>query len=231
MAFFIWFAITPLISEIKDTLGLTKQEIWNSSIAGVGGTIGIRLILGPLCDKYGARILLALVLCGASIPTACTGFLQSATGLVVLRTFIGLAGGSFVMCQYWTSRMFTKEIVGTANALVGGWGNLGASVTQIVIGSFLFPSFKAIFDGDAEKAWRTVSVVPAVLTFATGVLIYYHTDDSPKGNYQERKQHGTMSEVNALKSFQVASWNWNTWILCLQYACCFGAFWRLFGGS
>ena len=27
--------------------------------------------------------------------------------------------------QFWTSRMFTKEVVGTANALVGGWGNLG----------------------------------------------------------------------------------------------------------
>jgi NNP family nitrate/nitrite transporter-like MFS transporter len=101
IAFFIWFAIAPLISEIKDTLGLTKQDVWNSSIAGVGGTIVIRLILGPLCDKYGARVLLTIVLCGASIPAACTGFLQSAQGLVILRTFIGLAGGSFVMCQYW----------------------------------------------------------------------------------------------------------------------------------
>lgn len=26
------------------------------------------------------------------------------------------------MCQYWSSRMFTKEVVGTANALCGGWG-------------------------------------------------------------------------------------------------------------
>ena len=222
IAFFIWFAIAPLLSEIKDTLGLTKQEIWNSSIAGVGGTIGIRFILGPLCDKYGARVLFTIVLCGSSIPTACTGFIQSAQGLVMLRTFIGLAGGTFVMCEYWTSRMFTKEIVGTANALVGGWGNLGASVTQIVIGSLLFPMFKSIFDGDAEKAWRTVSVVPAAVGFATGVVIYFISDDSPRGNYHELKRHGVMREVSAVKSFRVASMNRNTWILFIQYACCFG---------
>jgi NNP family nitrate/nitrite transporter-like MFS transporter len=211
-----------LLSEIQDTLGLTKQEVWNSSIAGVGGTILIRFILGPLCDKYGARILFTIILCGASIPTACTGFVQTAGGLVALRTFIGLAGGSFVMCQYWTSRMFTKEVVGTANALVAGWGNLGASVTEIVISSFLFPLFKAIFNGDSEKAWRTVSVVPAAVAFVTGVVIYYISDDSPKGNYHQLKAHGTMREVDAMKSFRGASMNWNTWILFIQYACCFG---------
>lgn len=118
--------------------------------------------------------------------------------------------------------MFTKEIVGTANALVAGWGNLGANVTQIVIGSFLLPAFTALFDGDSEMAWRTVSLVPAVMAFATGVMIYYLSDDSPKGNYHERKKHGTMLEVQAVKSFRSASMNGNTWILCIQYACCFG---------
>lgn len=51
IAFFIWFAIAPLLSEIKDTLDLSKQEIWTSNIVGVGGTIFMRFILGPGCDK------------------------------------------------------------------------------------------------------------------------------------------------------------------------------------
>lgn len=97
LAFFVWFAIAPLLSEIKITLDLTKQEIWTSSIVGVGGTIAMRFILGPLCDKFGARILFACVLCFASIPTALTGTVNSAGGLAVLRLFIGIAGGSFVM--------------------------------------------------------------------------------------------------------------------------------------
>ena len=97
MAFFVWFAIAPLLSEIKTTLDLSKQQIWTSSIVGVGGTIAMRFILGPLCDKFGARILFAGVLCFASIPTALTGTINSAGTLTILRLFIGVAGGSFVM--------------------------------------------------------------------------------------------------------------------------------------
>jgi NNP family nitrate/nitrite transporter-like MFS transporter len=222
IAFFIWFAIAPLLSEIKDTLGITKKDLWTSSIVGVGGTIMMRFILGPMCDKYGARILFTIVLCAASIPTACTGFVESATGLAILRLFIGIAGGSFVMCQYWTSRMFTRDVVGTANALVGGWGNLGGGVTQLVMGSLMFPLFKIFFDDDAEKAWRTVSVVPAVVAFGTGIAIYYISDDAPKGNYDELKKHGAMPEISAAASFRSGAINFNTWILFFQYACCFG---------
>jgi NNP family nitrate/nitrite transporter-like MFS transporter len=222
IAFFIWFAIAPLLSEIKDTLQITKKDLWTSSIVGVGGTIMMRFILGPMCDKYGARILMMVVLCAASIPTACTGFIESATGLAIIRLFIGIAGGTFVMCQYWTSRMFTRDVVGTANALVGGWGNLGGGVTQLVMGSLMFPLFKVFFDDDAEKAWRTVSVVPAVIAFASGVMIYFISDDAPKGNYDELKKHGSMPEISAAASFRSGAINFNTWILFLQYGCCFG---------
>lgn len=222
VAFFIWFAIAPLLGEIKDELELSKQEVWTSSIVGVGGTILMRFILGPACDKYGARIPMAAVLIFASVPTACTGFVQSATGLAVVRLFIGAAGGTFVMCQFWTSRMFSKEVVGTANALCGGWGNLGGGVTQIVMGTLLFPLFKTFFDGDASKAWRYVSVVPAVVAIGTGFMIYFCSDDSPKGNYNELKKHGQMANISAAASFRQGAINVNTWILFIQYACCFG---------
>ena len=125
VAFFIWFAIGPLLPEIQKDLDLTGREIWTSSIAGVGSTIFVRFLLGPLCDKYGARILYLVILCAASFPTACIGLINSATSLIVVRTCIGIAGGTFVMCEYWSSMMFAKEIVGTANAIVAGWGNLG----------------------------------------------------------------------------------------------------------
>jgi NNP family nitrate/nitrite transporter-like MFS transporter len=222
IAFFIWFAIAPLLGEIKSDLGLTKQEIWTSSIVGVAGTIAIRLVLGPVCDKFGARIPMAVVLCFASIPTACTGLVNSATGLAILRLFIGSAGGTFVMCQYWSSRMFCKEVVGTANALCAGWGNLGGGITQLVMGAGLFPLFKWIFDGDASKAWRYVSIVPAIVAFGTGIMIYLISDDAPKGNYGELKKHGQMADISAQASFRQGAFNFNTWILFIQYACCFG---------
>lgn len=57
------------------------------------------------------------------IPTALAGTVTTATGLMVLRFFIGILGGSFVPCQVWSTGFFDKNIVGTANSLTGGWGN------------------------------------------------------------------------------------------------------------
>mmetsp|Transcript_17731 Transcript_17731/g.26020 ORF Transcript_17731/g.26020 Transcript_17731/m.26020 type:complete len:475 (+) Transcript_17731:33-1457(+) len=220
IAFFIWFAIAPLLGEIRATLGLSKAQVWTSSICSVFGTIFLRFINGPMCDKYGARIPMGLILILASIPTALTGLVTNATGLAILRLFIGMAGSTFVMCQFWTSRMFTKEVAGTANALVGGWGNLGGGVTQLVMGTFLFPLFK--LGMSPEMAWRTVSIVPAVVALITGTVILRITDDAPKGYYKEMKKNGTMPEVSASASFRAGFMNINTWILFIQYACCFG---------
>ncbi len=222
VAFFIWFAISPLLSEIQNDINISHEDIWSSSIASVAGTIFMRVVLGPSCDKWGARIPMAVVLVLCSIPTACTGFVQSAAGLIILRSFIGCAGGTFVMCQYWTSNMFAKEVVGTANALVGGWGNLGGGVTQLVVGAGLFPLFKIFYDGDSEKAWRTVSVIPAMLAIVTGYVIFKVADDCPKGNYIDLKRHGSMQERSATSFFRQGCCNINTWILFIQYACCFG---------
>lgn len=227
IAFFIWFAAAPLLPEIRTSLEINTTQIWSSSIASVAGTILLRFGLGPLCDKFGSRVLFTAVLTFASIPTALTGVVNNVESLITLRFFIGFAGSTFVMCQYWTSRMFTKEVVGTANALVGGWGNLGGGVTQIVMGSALFPLFKYIYRNEtsemaANYAWRTVCIIPAIVSFASGVATYYISDDAPKGNYSEMKKNGTMKEVSAAASFRSGALNINTWLLFIQYACCFG---------
>merc|ERR1719253_1199872 len=184
-AFFIWFAIAPLLPEIKNTLKLTKQEIWTSNICSVAGTVFMRFINGPMCDKYGARILMGVLLMLCSIPCACMGLVTSAATLSVLRFFIGLGGS-----------------------------------TQIVMGTVLFPLFKTGMS--AEQAWKTVCIVPAVVGFCLGFLIIKISDDAPKGNYSEMKKAGTMPEISAAASFRSGAANINTWILFLQYACCFG---------
>ena len=122
--------------------------------------------------------------------------------------------------------MFTKEIVGTTNGIVAGWGNLGAGVTNLVIGMILYPLFQIIYKQDETKAWRTVCVVPALIAFVTGLIIIRPSafDDCPKGNYYELKKKGSFPdpEITAWKSFRSASLNTNSWMLFVQYACCFG---------
>jgi NNP family nitrate/nitrite transporter-like MFS transporter len=90
------------------------------------------------------------------------------------------------------------------------------------VGSALFPLFTVIFDGDAEMAWRTVCIVPALVGFVTGITVYFISDDSPKGNYSELKKNGTMPNVSAISSCGRGTTNLNTWIMFIQYACCFG---------
>ncbi|CAB9521956.1 affinity nitrate transporter 2 [Seminavis robusta] len=229
IAFNLWFAAAPLLSEIRDSLKLTDEQIWTSSIAGVGGTVIMRFLLGPCCDKYGARILYLVILCSASIPTACLGLVHTATGLTVTRLCIGFAGGTFVMCQYWCTKMFTPNVVGTANATAAGWGNLGAGVAQLIMGSALFPLFKWFYSFNtedpasiAEKAWRTVSVVPATIAFASGIVMYFISEDAPRGNFKQLKQQGEMQDVKLASSFIGGLLDVNTWLLFVQYACCFG---------
>ena len=126
----------------------------------------------------------------------------------------------FLLQHHW---QFTKEIVGTANALVGGWGNVGGGVTQIVMGTLLFPLFRdVIYDGDPEKAWRTVCVVPAFVAFMTGLIVLRTSEDCPEGNYSDLKKTGHMPEISAAASFRKGAVNLNTWLLYIQYGCCFG---------
>ena len=118
--------------------------------------------------------------------------------------------------------MFTKEWAGTANATVGGWGNLGGGVTQILMGSILFPLFTKAYGGDTNKAWRTACVIPATIGIITSFCVVKYTDDSPRGNYSKLKKQNQMGDVSVMTAFQKGIFNTNTWFLFIQYACCFG---------
>ena len=226
MASFIWFSIAPLLPEIKDSLGLTSKQIWISNIVAISSDIAMRSVFGSLTDKYGSRILMGGVLMAASIPTACTGLVNNIAGLCILRFAIGFAGSTFVMCQAWTTSMFTKDIVGTANALAAGWGGAGA-FTQMIIGTALFPLFRDVVFEDtedpAENAWRHVCIVPALVTFLTGVIIIGTSDDCPQGNYKQLVTEKKMlRRQSSTASFREGAFDINTWILFIHYGCSSG---------
>jgi len=72
MAFFItfvvWFNAAPLMLAIKDSLGLTTEEVKTLLILNVALTIPARVIIGMLTDKYGPRIVYSTLLAVCSIP-------------------------------------------------------------------------------------------------------------------------------------------------------------------
>jgi MFS transporter, NNP family, nitrate/nitrite transporter len=126
------------------------------------------------------------------------------------------------MAQYWPSRMFATELAGTANGIVGGWGNLGGGVSQILMGRILFHSFKEhVYEGNAEQSWRTICVIPAAFAFVWGIILPFVSDDAPQGNYHKMKKTGTMDRIFMTTSLRNGATR-NTWILYFQYACSFG---------
>jgi NNP family nitrate/nitrite transporter-like MFS transporter len=118
--------------------------------------------------------------------------------------------------------MFTTEWVGTANATTAGWGNLGGGVAQILVGSVIFPLLTSAFNGDTEKAWRVACVFPASIGIITAFCVLKYTDDSPKGNFAKLKKQKQMGHVDMVNNYRGAMLNYNTWLLFIQYACCFG---------
>ena len=120
-----------------------------------------------------------------AIPTALAGAVYNAKGLLALRFFVGILGGSFVPCQVWSTGFFDKNIVGTANAFTGGFGNSGGGVTY-----FLMP---AIFDSlvsnqhlSAHVAWRVAFIVPFIAICAVAIAMLICCPDTPTGKWSDR---------------------------------------------
>ncbi|QSZ28841.1 hypothetical protein DSL72_003346 [Monilinia vaccinii-corymbosi] len=186
IAFWSWYAFPPLLSlTIKEDLHLTQNEIANSNIIALVATLLVRLVAGPCCDQFGPKVTFAGCLLLGAIPTALAGTVTTATGLMVLRFFIGILGGSFVPCQVWSTGFFDKNIVGTANALTGGWGNVGGGITY-----FAMP---AIFDSlvlnqglTAHVAWRVSFIVPFILITTTAISMLILCPDTPTGKWSQR---------------------------------------------
>ncbi|RPA97606.1 nitrate transporter [Choiromyces venosus 120613-1] len=186
IAFLSWYAFPPLLTKtIRADLKLSQNEVANSNVLGLSATLLVRIVIGPLCDRYGPRYCFAGLLLAGAIPTAMAGLVQSASGLLVLRFFIGVLGGTFVPCQVWSTGFYDRNVVGTANALTAGIGNAGGGITY-----FLMP---AIFDFLVErhgltphKAWRVAFIVPFVLITATALGMLFLCEDTPTGPWSER---------------------------------------------
>ncbi|RYP21757.1 hypothetical protein DL767_009186 [Monosporascus sp. MG133] len=188
VAFWAWYTFPPLLTHtIKSNLQLSSAEVANSNIVSLCATLLIRFAAGPACDYFGPRKVFAYILLIGAIPLGLAPLVKSATGLYASRFFIGILGGSFVPCQVWSTGFFDKNVVGTANALTGGWGNAGGGITYFIMPA-VFDSFVARGYA-AGVAWRLTFIVPLVVTLTTGVGMLLLCPDTPTGKWSERHLH------------------------------------------
>ncbi|WP_438036135.1 MFS transporter [Sorangium sp. So ce204] len=221
--FFAWFAVAPLMPVIKGEFGLTKEQIANINIAAVGITVAGRLVIGPLCDKYGPRATYTCLLALGAIPVLGIALAQSYEVFLFFRLLIGMIGASFVITQYHTSVMFAPNVVGTANAASAGWGNAGGGVTQSVMPWVLAAVLS--LGVSSSLGWRLAMVVPGALMLVVAVLYWKYTQDCPQGNYKDLRAAGV--EIEGGKKggwavFKAAMGNYRSWMLFVTYGACFG---------
>ena len=183
-------------------------------------TILVRLLIGPLCDKFGARLTYTWLLAIGSIPVMGIAFTHSYEGFLFFRLCIGAIGASFVITQLHTSTMFAPNVVGTANATVAGWGNAGGGATQALMPLIL----AAIVSFGVEQAmgWRIAMFVPGVLMLVMAVFYYRCTKDTPRGNLNELPHTDDAKGLSGWQSFILAARDYRVWMLFVTYAACFG---------
>lgn len=201
---------------IREDLHLTKAQVGNLVIISVSSTIIARLLIGKLCDTWGPRKTAIRLLLVGSIPVFLVGLAKDYTTFLLFRAAIGVIGASFVVTQYHTSMMFAKNVKGTANAVTGGWGNLGGGVTNMVM-PLIFAAIVA-FGYTKHDAWRYAMIVPGFLLWVVAFLYYKFTKDTPAGNFTEIGHTKATRE----KTDYSILWDWRIWALTIGYAMCFG---------
>jgi NNP family nitrate/nitrite transporter-like MFS transporter len=216
ICFFGWFGLAPLMPSIRADLGLTKSQIGNLVIISVSTTIIARLIIGRLCDTWGPRKTAVRLLLVGSLPVFLVGLAHDYITFLFFRGAIGIIGASFVITQFHTSMMFAPKMKGTANAITGGWGNLGGGITNMAM-PLIFAAIVG-FGFTKGEAWRYAMIVPGVMMLVAAWLYWKFTKDTPAGNYDEiGKVKGTHKKTDwsILK-------DWRVWALTMAYAMCFG---------
>ncbi|KAJ9169521.1 hypothetical protein P3X46_017706 [Hevea brasiliensis] len=174
------FAAPPLLPIIRDNLNLTATDIGNAGIASV------------------------------SAPAVYfTSVVSSPVSFLLVRFFMGFSLATFVSTQFWMSSMFSAPVVGTANGVAGGWGNLGGGATQLIM-PLKF------------TAWGIAFFVPALFQMLSAFAVLIFGQDLPDGNFRRLQKSGDKAKDKFSNVFYHGVTNYRGWILALTYGYCFG---------
>lgn len=97
ITFVIWFNHAPLLAAMRETMGLTDQQIKTLLILNVALTIPARIIIGMLVDSFGPKRIYSFLLMISAL--LCFGFAvaQNFEQLAIMRFLLGFSGAGFVI--------------------------------------------------------------------------------------------------------------------------------------
>ena len=186
LSFLVWFNHAPLIASMRETFGLTDQQIKMLLILNVALTIPARIIVGMLVDAFGPRRMYALLLFISSF--LCFGFAMADDfeRLAMMRFLLGFVGAGFVIGIRMISEWFPAKQLGLAEGIYGGWGNFGSAAAALIL-----PSVALMYGG--EDGWRYAITTTGALALVYSLIYFFSVSDTPKGStYFKPKKNGAM---------------------------------------
>jgi MFS transporter, NNP family, nitrate/nitrite transporter len=194
ITFMVWFNFAPLLLAVKESLGLSSEEIKTLLILNVALTIPARVIVGSLTDKYGPRVVYSGLLAVCSIPCFMFAFSDSFLQAAIARFLLGFIGAGFVIGIRLVSEWFPHNELGTAEGIYGGWGNFGSAAA-----AFTLPTIALLVGGD--DGWRYATALTGIMSLAFAFLFYANVSDTPKGSTYFKPANLTAMEVTSKGDF------------------------------
>lgn len=203
ISFMVWVLLGPLAVFISEDFKLSPaQKGLLLALPILGGAI-LRLVMGALADRIGAKKTALLGLTLTVVPLL-MGWLAATSieQLHVLALMLGIGGASFAVALPMASRWYPPEHQGLAMGIAGA-GNSGTVLTALFAPSLAkhFGSWHAVFG---------LALIPVFVTWLTVAIL---AKDSP-----QRPAPKSLSEyLNVLKQP-------DTLWFCLFYGITFGGF-------
>jgi NNP family nitrate/nitrite transporter-like MFS transporter len=197
VCFMVWMMFGVIGIPIKKLLNLNSTQFGLLTAMPVLTGSLIRVPLGIWTDKYGGRIVMA-VLMAVTVPAIwMMGYATEYWHFLTIGLFVGLAGGSFSVGTPYVARWFPKNRQGTAMGVYGA-GNSGAAVNK-----FAAPVLLVAF------GWAMVPQVYAAIMLGTLVLFWFFSYSDPAhlvpSNIKFSEQLRVLKDPKVLKYCQYYS--------------------------
>ncbi|MBL8277817.1 MAG: NarK/NasA family nitrate transporter [Pelomonas sp.] len=197
VCFMVWMMFGVIGIPIKKQLGLNATEFGLLTAMPVLTGSLVRVPLGIWTDRYGGRIVMALLM-AATVPAIwLMAYATQYWHFLAVGLFVGLAGGSFSVGTPYVARWFPKNRQGMAMGVYGA-GNSGSAVNKFVA-PVLLVSF----------GWTMVPQVYAAIMAGTVVLFWLFSHSNPAhlvtSNVSFREQLKALKDPRVLKYCQYYS--------------------------
>ena len=197
VCFMVWMMFAVIGIPIRKTLNLNATEFGLLTAMPVLTGSLVRVPLGIWTDRYGGRIVFALLM-AVTVPAIwLLGYATAYWHFLVIGLFVGLAGGSFSVGTPYVARWFPKHQQGTAMGVFGA-GNSGSAVNK-----FVAPVLLVAF------GWTSVPHVYAAVMLGTLILFWLGSYSDPRhlvpANVSLRDQIKTLKDPNVIKYCQYYS--------------------------